>query len=344
MTMNFLNSNSPGYWNRSRTVCVSENASVQASELKLPLTSFPGSVSLVFRWITLAFTLLSSLQGLAYNCNVTVINGGTKDYWQTGTILTIYGRICVSPYAWTTQPFSLPPGKAHTFLGVELCGSPDFLRIQYSDGSNWVVTPSKAAVNGGNVTFTIYPYGKGIVDGDDRPPECESSDCSTCGMPVWRVSQPYINLWLEDEPLGYQPALGPRISLTLSYNQKDDHTGSDGTISSFGNKWNVSWLSYVVQDANLDKVVYLPGGGSITFTNRSDFLTNTRLSGDTNTGFTLSYPGGSKNVYGYTVTNSSGAFQEAFLTEQWNAIGQKTTFEYYSYAPSAPVVLLKDVV
>src|SRR6266516_1397450 len=147
MTMNFLNSK--GYWNRSRTVCVSGNASVQASELKLSPTSFPGSVSRVFRWITLAFTLLSSLQGLAYNCNVTVINGGTTDYWQTGTILTIYGRICVSPYAWTSQPFSLPPGNAHTFLGVELCGSPDFLRIQYSDGSNWVVTPSKAAVNGG---------------------------------------------------------------------------------------------------------------------------------------------------------------------------------------------------
>ena len=64
-------------------------------------------------------------------------------------------------------------------------------------------------------------------------------------MPVWAVSQPYLNLWLEDEPFGYQPALGPRISLRLNYNQSEHKAGKDGALFSLGEQWTSSWLSYV---------------------------------------------------------------------------------------------------
>src|SRR5262245_57998973 len=40
------------------------------------------------------------------------------------------------------------------------------------------------------------------------------------GMPQWWVQEPTINLRLEDEPLGYTPALGPRVSFGLSYRQR----------------------------------------------------------------------------------------------------------------------------
>src|SRR5207249_1563504 len=37
------------------------------------------------------------------------------------------------------------------------------------------------------------------------------------GMPYWWVSEPYMNLWIQDEPLGYEPARGTRISFRLNF-------------------------------------------------------------------------------------------------------------------------------
>ena len=58
--------------------------------------------------------------------------------------------------------------------------------------------------------------------------------CNTCevplagiGMPVWRVSEPYMNLWVDDEPLGYQPSRGPRVSFKLSDTQRAATPGQD---------------------------------------------------------------------------------------------------------------------
>jgi hypothetical protein len=48
------------------------------------------------------------------------------------------------------------------------------------------------------------------------PPPCPG--CPSCsGMPVWWVSEPYTSLWLQDEPLGYQPTIGSRISFVLLF-------------------------------------------------------------------------------------------------------------------------------
>ena len=199
----------------------------------------------------------------------------------------------------------------------------------------WVVVSGQQRVD-------IYLEG-GVPDENDRP-RCENPGCTQCGgMPVWSVSEPYINLWIRDEPFGYQPAIGPRISLTLGYKQREIQTGFDPAIFGLGKQWNCSWVSYITNDVNGNHAVNLPGGGSLTFTNGADFLTNTRLSGDTTNGFTLSYPDGSQYFYGSILTNTSGAFQKAFLSEQWNLTGQKTRFEY-SLNPTNLVVRLQDVV
>ncbi len=163
-------------------------------------------------------------------------------------------------------------------------------------------------------------------------------------MPVWQVSEPYINLWLQDEPLGYQPVLGPRVSFHLSYKQREVVSGFNTNIFSVGKKWNFSWFSYVTQDTNGSNVVHFDGGRQVTFYGTNDYLTYAQLSGNTNSGFTLSYPDGSQNVYGFMVTNSSGAFQDAFLSQRKNAQAQATLFNYSGYASSAPVIRLQSVV
>ena len=181
------------------------------------------------------------------------------------------------------------------------------------------------------------PNDHGVLPGTPQPgPDC--------GMPGWRVSEPYLNLWIEDEPLGYQPALGPRVAFALSHKQREITSGLDKTLFSVGKQWSFSWSSFVSLDAT-NAVVQLPVGGTITFTNGTDYLTNTQLTGSTNAGFTLSYADGSKEVYGLVVTNATGAFLKAFMTERWNPINQRTRLDYESYTPgAAPVIRLKYVV
>jgi len=163
-------------------------------------------------------------------------------------------------------------------------------------------------------------------------------------MPVWSVSEPYISVWLKDEPLGYQPAVGSRISFGLDFKQRESTIGLAPSIFGVGKRWNCSWISYVSQDINANNVVNFPNGGQQTYYTTNDYLTGTTLTGDTTNGFTLTYQDGSKDVYGFIVTNSSGDFLEAFLSQYVNPQSQKTTFIYSPYTNTAPVVRLLYVI
>jgi RHS repeat-associated protein len=175
-------------------------------------------------------------------------------------------------------------------------------------------------------------------------PKCKTEGSCCSGAPIWEVSQPYVNLWIHDEPLGYQPAKGPGISFKLSFKQRETDAGMDTNTFSVGKRWNFSWLSYVTKDANGTNVVLFPGGGQRPFNNDQDYVTDATITGNTTSGFTVSYPDGSKDVYGMIVTNSGGTFLKAFMTERWNAQSQKTTLYYSSYTNTNPVIRLQSVV
>lgn len=163
-------------------------------------------------------------------------------------------------------------------------------------------------------------------------------------MPVWDVTEPFINLWVKDSPLAYQPAVGPRISLALLFKQRESVAGMNTNVFGTGKKWNCSWLSFVAYDGPWTRVHY-PGGQEGVFTGTNDYRTNIRLTGNSATGFALLYPDGRKDVYGLIVTNSNNLFLKAFLSETWNAIGQKTRLDYDPYTSSdTPVIRLKYIV
>jgi len=163
-------------------------------------------------------------------------------------------------------------------------------------------------------------------------------------MPAWGVSEPYVNLWLHDEPLGYQPAVGPRISFQLDFKQRETSTGFATNVFSAGKKWNFSWLSCVTTNASGPNVVLFPGGKEVSFVAGQDLLTDTRLSGNTNAGFSVSYPDGSQDIYGFIVTNSAGVFLGAYLTQRLNPQSQGITLQYAAYTNASPVVRLTQVV
>ena len=263
-----------------------------------------------------------------------------------------------------TSPQTLQPGQVGAVTGIVTAfvgtdGSPGWAPDEYgvamvaNDGN--ILPPVPRIYSANSLPISLQtPSCNGVLyligqtnadDNNDFPPT--NCGCSTCGMPVWSVSEPYISLWLKDEPLGYQPAVGPRISFGLAFKQREIAAGFNTNIFSVGKRWNCSWLSYVAPDTNGNEVVYYPGGGQRTYYTTNppvDYLTDTQLTGSTNTGFTLLHPDGSQDVYGFIVTNTAGTLLKAFLTQHSNPQAQKSTFSYYPYNPANPVVRLQYLI
>src|SRR5206468_8463210 len=86
------------------------------------------------------------------------------------------------------------------------------------------VTVNSPGPSGTNMSVDMYWTGMVIDDPSDGLPKTSNRLQKTardpnCGMPGWEVSEPYVSLWLHDEPLGYQPALGQHVSFELAYKQ-----------------------------------------------------------------------------------------------------------------------------
>ncbi len=246
-------------------------------------------------------------------------------------------------------------GASTTFGPYSVKGSYALYQTcEYGNSTDAVVVAASGYYNGGLGTVTwdwsVFSLGcnsspaiSKVKDAADGAGINQKKD--PCGMPAWGVSEPYISLWLRDEPLGYQPAVGPRISFGLAFKQRESDAGYDTNTFSIGKKWNCSWLSYVSQDpTNGGNVVTFAEGGQSTFFGTNDYVSNARLTGDTNSGFVLEYPDGSEDVFGFMVTNSAGAFQRAFMTQRLNPSGQRTVLNYYGYDNAKPVIRLASIV
>jgi RHS repeat-associated protein len=192
--------------------------------------------------------------------------------------------------------------------------------------------------------------------------------CIPCkGMPVWWVSEPYINLWIADEPLSYLTSKGEQFTFAINYKQRDSHPSAWQSLPG----WNNNWLSYInlkseVQclSANCgfptyhfsDATLYLPGGGTVVFPANFNNTVFTRYDNETRitlqpvvanseafvsqqehdngvNGFRVIYPDGSQDVYGLsfpdTVPPYSYASATYILTRRIDAHGNTTFFNYY---------------
>jgi len=92
------------------------------------------------------------------------------------------------------------------------------------------------------------------------PPGLGDGDCGERGgMPVWRVSEPAINLWVKDVPLYYPMSNGRVFPLVLRYRQRN---GVENTnIFGVGRSWECSWLAYIEGGADGLLRYRVPGGG-----------------------------------------------------------------------------------
>ncbi len=154
-------------------------------------------------------------------------------------------------------------------------------------------------------------------------------------MTVWEVSEPYINLWLYDEPVGYQPSIGGRMSFKLAYKQRETIVPSSSFFSA-GPMWDCSWLTYIVDDYyGYSATMIVPGGGQRSYicdNSSKEYFSHTVLqrtdNGTTVTNFTVTYANGAKDVYDYISPHQISMHDVAFLTAKIDAFGHTTRFVY----------------
>jgi len=91
------------------------------------------------------------------------------------------------------------------------------------------------------------------------PPGHGEEECDGLGMPVWRVSEPLINLWVKDVPLYYTMSNGRIMPLVLRYKQRGSPLSTN--VFGFGNSWECSWLSYFDTAVDSSVTLRVPGGG-----------------------------------------------------------------------------------
>ncbi|HEY5915235.1 MAG TPA: hypothetical protein VJA21_31970, partial [Verrucomicrobiae bacterium] len=149
------------------------------------------------------------------------------------------------------------------------------------------------------------------------------------GVPEWWISEPHVNLRLEDTPLGYRPARGAPVAFNLSYRQRGA-VEEDPNIFGVGTNWSCSFRVYLLAQS---PTVWLHKGGAgwipyqpgVTQYRDGSILTTT------SSGYEIDYADGS--VSQFTNFFSAGVGFTYFLTSQSDPAAN-TTIYTYSNTPS----------
>src|ERR1700720_4228981 len=174
------------------------------------------------------------------------------------------------------------------------------------------------------------------------------SGCVSCGgggnpgMPYYWVSEPLINMRIDDRPSGYQPSRGLPVAFNLSYRQRGAAL-EDPTIFGVGTNWSCSFRSYVVDLTNVTSgLVRLHRGGAgwvnyvVGADQYSDGSVLTNASGG---GYQITHYDGSIDLFQKSFVNGDGNILY-FLTQQTDPAGNAIT---YTYSSSTSIVQLTSV-
>lgn len=154
-------------------------------------------------------------------------------------------------------------------------------------------------------------------DGDD-------DDCGEC---IWKVNPVNMNFFMSDTPMWYQPAIGPSINISLSYNSQSALAYHEP----FGNKWQFNYASYLVLDPGNTATIFMPDGRRAVFTGdaNNNFTpppgTYDKLTKLASNKWELKFLDDSAYIYDIPANTNS---QQPFLTEIRDVHGQKLTFGY----------------
>jgi YD repeat-containing protein len=84
-------------------------------------------------------------------------------------------------------------------------------------------------------------------DGATGPDEPRAFTCPDGGggCATWNVEAMVTGLTLHDDPVGYNPPIGPPIHASVTYSHRDALQPAVMPYANFGNKWSSDWVSYI---------------------------------------------------------------------------------------------------
>ena len=152
------------------------------------------------------------------------------------------------------------------------------------------------------------------------------------GVSTWHVSEPYINLWICNQPLTYTTSYDEPMAFAGAYRQRANQYA--GCVGGLGPGWFMSRLCYV-QYLSYDpyNVTYFAAlGGSRSY--YADGMTKEAKTGSTMTllwgqsgfeGVEVSYPSGAIERFGFTTIRTCNYIM---LSESIDPEGRVTTHTY----------------
>ncbi|HWD92517.1 MAG TPA: RHS repeat-associated core domain-containing protein [Verrucomicrobiae bacterium] len=187
--------------------------------------------------------------------------------------------------------------------------------------------------------------GKGVTGGRDPsaftpndPKGCDGQD--NFGMARANTHLMLVSLNIVDTPLRYFPPLGPAVKFKLTYNQRDVTAQVIPNYSNIGSKWTFDWFSYITDNGvsgDRSQVSRYVGGGGIltnagfnsgTGLYASDRDGNLLQYDSVNDRYTLTFPDGSQQEFGYNIGTSTE--RKMALTAMKDSFGHTLTLWYDS--------------
>ncbi len=165
---------------------------------------------------------------------------------------------------------------------------------------------------------------------------CTTGNCPpNRGTPGVAVNQLSQNVFINDTPIWYDPAFGPSIDITLSYNSHD----ASGYNSLVGNKWSLNFGSHLLQapttsqgqsrvtlfSSDGNQIIFEPAGTGVDYISPRGVY-DTLVRTGTNS-YTLSSPEGERSFYGVPQGINSSV---AMLLEQRDRWGNALKLTYKS--------------
>ena len=160
-------------------------------------------------------------------------------------------------------------------------------------------------------------------DTGEEPPKdpCDKGEC------FWRVNPLSMNLYVTDQPLWYDPPIGPKVGIKLSYNSQSALAQHEP----FGNKWQFNYGSYLVVDPGDTVTVFMPDGrrdlynGDTQGNYTAPVGVYNRLTNLGGQRWELRFPDDSAFIYDIPAGTSS---MQPFLVEARDRHGEALTFAY----------------
>ncbi len=170
---------------------------------------------------------------------------------------------------------------------------------------------------------------------DDLGDSPNNEPCIPCGdsdkgEPVVEINRATMNMYVHDTPLWYEPAKGPSVGVSISYNSQDATTQN----TPFGNKWMFNYGTYLVEDTALGGgrvTVFMPDGSKDNYTPdgaggyRNEIGNFSRLQKSSATNYSITFQDGTRWVYDIPRGTTS---LQVFLREVVDPLGFKLQFGY----------------